>query len=258
MANEIEREISRLSNLKQHKGLAPEELEPIARLKIEIRKFKANPLFPDKKEQEMAETRFKEYLENNEIDNASDIDNLKSLIFNEIFEIRIQKQLNEMTIPNERLTKQLVSIQDQKNGLKLRLGIDKKDNEQNDLSALQLLQKRVKKYINENKNEFSLWIPWTCEKCGYKDIEPYLIYKRVKDFQTMPHGWFAGRYLFNYEIIKDVKDGKITKEQATKYLMCAGQGNHYKLPAEDKKWCEDYVNYCLENFTEITDLLKKN
>ena len=78
-----------------------------------------------------------------------------------------------------------------------------------------------------------------------------------KDFKMIKHGWFAGRFLFNYEIMLDVKNKKISKEQATRYLMCSGQGKFYQTQSEDKKWCNDYVEYILDNWIEITDLLPK-
>ena len=45
MANQLEREITRLLNLKNYKGMESNELELIARRNIEIREFKKNPLF---------------------------------------------------------------------------------------------------------------------------------------------------------------------------------------------------------------------
>jgi len=261
MANALEREINRLSNLKQHKDKASKELELIARRTILVREFKNNPLFVDEKEKELSEKRFQNYLENSEIESASDIDTLKSLIYNEVFELRIQGDLNEFKkddkAPPEKLTKQLVDIQNQKSALKVKLGIDKKADEEDDLTKLQLLQKRTHKYIQEHKNEFTIWIPSTCEKCEHKNIESYLLWRKVEDFKSLKHPWFAGRWLFNYEILKDVKDEKLSKEDAWRYLTCAGQGGSYK-PSEDKQYCIDYINYCLENWTEIVEFLKKN
>jgi len=179
-----------------------------------------------------------------------------------VLETRIQKRFNDLAegnkSPDDRLIKSLVEVQNQKSDLKIKLGIDKKDNENDELSAIQILQKRVKKHINENKNEFMIYLPWTCEKCGFKDIESYLLYKQLKDFKILKHPFFIGRYLANFEIIKDVKEGKITKEDAIRYLLCSGQGSHYKLPPQDKKWCTDYIDWLIENWTEITDMLKKN
>ena len=267
MSAELNAEIKRLSNLKQNKDVSTDDLMPIAKLNLVMREFKSNPMFdtttPDgAKEQELADTRFKSYLESSELESTSDIDTLKSLIFNEILEKRIQKRLNDLAKedknPPEKLIKSLVDVQNQKNSIKIKLGIDSKEDEKDELSALQLLQKRVKKHILENKNEFTVWLPWTCEKCGHEDIESYLLYKQVKDFKTMKHSFFIGRYLANVEIIRDVKEGKITKEDAIRYLWCSGQGSHYKLPAADKKWCTDYISWLIENWTMLIDMLKKN
>jgi len=265
MADVLEREIARLSNLKQNKDKSPEELEPTARINIAVREFKGNPLFDiesenGKKEQKLAEERFHKYLYDNELESMSDLDTLRSLVFNEIFEQRIQTELNKLSstgkYPPDKLIKSLVDVQNQKASLKVKLGIDKAEEEKDDLSALQLLEKRVQKHVNENKNEHTCWIPWTCKKCGEKDIESYLFYWKIKDFKAIKHPWYVGRFLFNYEIIKDVKDKKMTAEDATRYLMCAGQGGEYN-PEEDKKYCTDYLKYCIENWTEITEMLNK-
>lgn len=260
MANQLEREIARLLNLKNYKGMEDNELETIARRNIEIREFKKNPLFDTstdegKKEQESAETRFRNYLQNNEIDSASDIDTLKSLIYNEIFELKIQKELNSSKIPPEKLTKQLVDIQNQKSSLKIKLGIDKTEEEQDDLSKLQLLQKRFHKYIQEHKNEFTLKIPFKCSKCNHEDVSIHLLRQRVTNFDALPHPWFAGNWFFNYEIIKDVKEGKLSAEDAWRYLCSASKGSETK-PAFNKTYCTDYINYCIENWTLITSFLE--
>lgn len=262
MSNSLEKELRRISNLINYKNLNLSELEKIAKLNIILREFKKDPIFNNEKEQKLAEGRFRNYLEQSEIEGLSDLDTLKSLIYLEIFEQRIQGELNKLAddnkYPHEKLTKQLTDIQNQKLSLKVKLGIDKKEDEKDDLSALQLLQKRVDKYINDHKDEFSIGLGFECEKCNHKNWEMFLLYKQIKDFKILKHPWFAGRFLFNYEIIKDVKDGKLSKEEATRYLMCSGQGKFYKPQVDDKKWCIDYVSYCLENFTEITDLLEKN
>jgi len=262
MASELERELSRLGNLVQNKGKKPEDLEPQARINIEVRNFHSIPLFTDPVEQKLAEDKFRNYLENNELESASDLDTLKSLIFNEILENRIQGEFNSLATQNkyppDKLIKSLVEVQNQKSSLKIKLGIDKKDEEKDDFNAYQLAEKRVTKYINDNRNEFTINLGFQCGKCGHKDIESFLLYKRVTDFIMLKHPWFAGKYLFNYEIIKDVKEKKISKEDATRYLMYSGQGKFYKPSDDDKKWCVDYITYCVTNFTEISDLLKQN
>lgn len=251
--DQFQREINRLSNLKQNKGIPVEELEPVARINLAVRKFKQNPLFPDKKEQSLAEERFKTYLEVCEIESESDLDTLASLVYNEVFEKRIQKELNKLNdqgkYPPDKLTKQLTEVQNQKLSLKVKLGIDRAEEEKDDLTRLQLLEKRVFEHIQKHKHEHTIFLPWTCEKCGHKDVESYLVWYKVEDFKVLKHPWFQGRFLFNYEILKDVKDGKLSKEDAWRYMICAGQGDDYD--SRHREYCTDYIDYCLENWEEI-------
>ncbi len=259
--SDVEKEVNRLSNLLNYKDLDPSELESIAKVNVHVRELKKNPLFTDDAEKKLSETLFSNYLKHNELESNSDIDTLKSLVFNQIFEQRIQGELNKLKTdgkyPPDKLIKSLVEVQDQKAKLKVKLGIDKKDDETDDLSAFQLLQKRVAKHINENKNEFTIFLGWECDRCGHKDQESYLLYKPIKDFKILKHPYFAGKYLFSYPIVKDVKDGKLSKQDATRYLMGAGQGNAYKPSDVDRQYCEDYLDYLIENFKEITDLLNE-
>jgi hypothetical protein len=258
---DLNKEIKRISHLVQNKDRSEEDLFPLAKINMMVRDFKSNSLFTDASEQDLAIEKFRSYLTNNEIESNSDLDTLRSLIFNEVLESRIQKQFNKLAeekkYPTDKLIKSLVDIQDQKSALKIKLGIDKKADEVDDLSAYQLLHKRVDKYVNDHKDEFTIGLGFECEKCSHQNWETFLLYKRVKDFKMIKHGWFAGRFLFNYELMLDVKNKKISKEQATRYLMCSGQGKFYRPQAEDKKWCNDYVDYLLENWLEITELLPK-
>lgn len=247
MDADINKEITRLRNLKTSADKSEDEIARQAFVNVKVRDFKASPLFTNDAEQKLAEDRFKEYLNGNELESMSELDTLRSLVYLEVFESRIQKQLNKMAddkkAPNDRITKQLTDIQNQKLSLKVKLGIDRKEDKIDELTGLETLKKRFKDYINANRNEFTI-------TCPHGEI--LLLRRRVKDFDTMKHPWFAGRWLFNYEILKDVKDGVITKEQAWRYLSCASQGEDYKT-AFDKKYCTDYIDYCLDNWSEITE-----
>jgi hypothetical protein len=254
----LEAEINRLKNLKSCKTLAIEELTQMALINLKVKEFKVNPIFTDAAEQAVAEQKFKSYLENHEIESMSDIDTLKSLVYNEVFEIRIQRELNKLhtegKYPPDRLTNQLTSLQNQKSELKLKLGIDKPEAQVSELTQLQQLEKRYDAYIQEHRHEFELAYTYTCSKCNHQDVDMVLVRRRVKDFDAMLHPWFAGRWFFNYEILKDVKAEKITKEDAWRYLCCASQGGNYK-PAFSKEYCTDYIDYCLEHWAEITSFL---
>jgi len=237
MDSKLELEMKRVGNLKQNKEKSKEYIEKQALLNLKIREFKKLPLFEEKEEfQSIAETKFKSYLENYQIESNSDIDTLRSLVYNEVFEMRLQEEINKLfdsgKYPTDKLTKQLTEIQKQKLDLKVKLGIDKEDVKEDELTGLQILQKKYHQYIQENKNEFTT----ACGGCG----KLLLLNKRVKDFDCIEHPWFIGRWYFNYEILKDVKDGKLTKEDASRYL----------------KTSLDYIDFCLENWQDIVDNYK--
>lgn len=236
MEANLKKEAKRLANLACMKGKSPEFLEKQAQINLHVREFKKNPLFTDQKDQKKSEEKFKNYLITHELENLSDIDTLKSLIFNEILEQKIQNTINSFyakdQFPSDKLTKQLTEIQNQKLSLKIKLGIDQEDNKKDELNQLETLKKRFEKYINLNRHEFTT----CCGSCG----KLLLLRRRVKDFKCFEHPWFAGRWYFNYEILKDVKDKKITAEQAAKYL----------------KTSIDYITHCLENWKSIISYIE--
>jgi len=251
MSGDLNKELSRLKGLKGNKDKSVDDMKCQALVNLRVREFRHNPLFIDPDEAKLSEERFRSYLITNEIESISEIDTLRSLIYNEVFETRIQKQLNQLAeqkkVPPDKLTKQLTDIQNQKMSLKIKLGVDKNEDEIDELTGLQILKKRFKNYINAHREEFTV----TCSHGT-----PMLLRRRVKDFDSMEHPWFAGRWFFNYEILKDVKDGKLSKEDAWRYLCCASQGGDYK-PAFDKKYCIDYIEYCLNHWAEITEHFKE-
>lgn len=260
----LENEVKRIKNLINYKNLSNDELEKVAKINLQVKEFNTEPLFDitneeGKKEQELAEKKFKAYLQKHILESSSEIDTLRSLIYTEILESRIQKELNRISCekksPSEKLTTQLTDIQDQKIELKVRLGIDKEEKGKDELTGFQMLLKRGDKYVQDHREEFTWWLSYTCKKCGHKDCESYLIARPVKDFVMIKHPWFAGRFLFNYEILKDVHDGILSKENAWRYILCAGEGLDYQIPDKMKEYCTDYINYCLDNWNEIVSYL---
>lgn len=272
MNPDLKKEIKRLSNLVNYKDKSFEELKSIASINLITKDFKNSPAFQYdgndkdvikrlKEEQNLMLDRFKGYLNDYKIDKPSDLDTLKSLVFVEMLEIRIQKLINEFSFngqfPSDKVTQQLISLQNQKASLKLKLGIDVKKEAQSELSKLEQLETRFKKYIEENRYEFTLDVPMICEKCNHEAKYNYLLRKRVKDFDAIKNPWYVGRFFFNYEIIKDAKDGKITKSDAWRYMSSCALGEDFKDTAFGKEYCEDYINWCIENWGLITSLLDK-
>jgi hypothetical protein len=232
----------------------------MANINLKLKDFKAVPLFEDKIEQSLAEQRFRSYLDSHKIESLSDLDTLRSLIYCEIFEVRLQKELNKIhtegKYPPDRLTGQLTDIQNQKSSLKIKLGIDKTEDAVAELTKLQQLETRFQEYIKEHSNEFTLAYAYTCSKCKHQDVDMVLVNRRVKDFNSIKHPWYAGRFFFNYYLLKMVKEEKISKEDAWKIMCGASLGSETKPSAYDKEYCFDYIDWCLSNWAMITSHLE--
>lgn len=272
MSSDLEKEINRISNLKNYKSLNQDELQKIAKVNLKVKAFKDSAIFyyEDQttgkqhknsiKEQELAEEKFRDYITKYEFENPSDLDSLRSLIFLEILEFRFQSEINrcasENRNPADRLTAQLQDTQNQKSDLKIKLGIDKEEVTDNDLTVLKQLEKRFQTYIEENRHEFTLDVPLICEKCNHEAKYSFLLRKRVKDFDAIKHPFFAGRWFFNLPVIRFVKDGILTHEQAAEILSKASETPDIQS-AFSKEYCTDYINYCLDHWAEITSFLDK-
>lgn len=256
MNPKTEKEFKRLKNLKQNKNKSDEELQKLytdAQINVAKREVKADDRFTAENEKSIAIELFEHYVRTYEFEKYTDLCTLQSLIYEEILLRRIQNHINKTftndgnTYLDKRERETLTETEKRIEEFKIKLGIDKEDAEINELSALQLLAQRFDKYINANKHEFTI-VCYNCQKL-------LLIRKRVKDFDCIEHPWFAGRWFFNYQILLDVKEGKITKQQAWRYMCSAAKGETER-PAFSKEYCEDYIKYCLENWDDITENLK--
>ena len=240
MEKEVQNEINKLSRLVQYKDKPSEYLEKKAIVNLKIKKFAQENIFQDLEEKSLAQDLFVKYLDEYEFESTSDILRLQDLIFKYILKNRIQKRLNNLTSGfdkdgktkdfycNDKDVKPLLDLEKAITDDKLALGIDKVDDEKKDeLTGLQMLQKRFEKYINFNRNEFTT----VCAKCG----TILLLRRRVKDFENLIHPWFSGRFLWNTAIMNDVEKNILTLEQAAKYLRTS----------------PDYVLWALKNRVEI-------
>lgn len=248
--SDLKKEINRLKNLKNNDSLSEEAIERIANINIKVRDFRKNPLFkyikkPNKEvisedkeraenEQKLAEERYKSYLETHDIESLSDLDTLRSLVYLEVYQDRIQKIINSQDYASDKLTKQLVDIQNQKRDLKIRLEIDRPENKVDDLTALQRLQKKMNTYIQFNRNEFTT----CCAECG-----TILLLRRKcnkENFQNLKHPMFSGRFYYNSRAIQLVKEGKLTKEQYSWVFHTSPQ----------------YVDWCIEHEGDAIEIDK--
>ncbi|MHA1704098.1 MAG: hypothetical protein ACTSWK_17740 [Promethearchaeota archaeon] len=207
----IANEIRRLSNLKNFKKKDSAWIEKQAKINVWTKQIDIENRFDDEEEKKTAVELFDNYLENYEFYNFSEFNTLASLIFEEVLERTLQKQINDINAKDnttyipDKIINSLHSTQDRIKELKNQLGINKKE-EIKDLSAFQKLLRRLKLYIPFHRNEFTT----ICAKCA----TPLLLRRRCGEkFENLTHPMFSGRFYFNRRGIELVKKGFWTKEQ---------------------------------------------
>lgn len=229
--SDLDKELKRLGNLKQNRKKSPADLEKQAMMNCWKRQLKIDDRFLDKDEKKTAEKLFDNYIQNFEFSNYNEVSLLADLVYEEILLRRIQDEINKISedekikfIPDKAISSSH-DVQDRIAQLKERLGIINAK-EKDDLTALQILEKKFETYINFNRNEFTLVSP--C--CG----KMLLLRRRVKDFDVMVHPYFSGRFWYSPRIINDVIAGILTKEQAAKYLYTSPQYIQWAIDNRNK------------------------
>jgi len=235
-SGDLNKEIKRISQLMQYKNASKATVEKVANINVWKRQIKIADRFDKEADKKLAEKFFNDYLDNYEFDSFSDLNTLADLIFEEVLKFTLQAQINK-TMSDESNTyipeKSIASLHDvEEKVLKLKdmLGINKKEDQKDDLTALQMLQKRFDKYIEFNRNEFTM----TCPDCG----SPTLLRRRVKDFDVLKHPFFCGRFYYNSRGISLVKAGIWDKYQYAWVF--------HTHP--------DYVDWCIKHEGEIPDV----
>jgi hypothetical protein len=222
MNDEVKKEVAKLKRLVNFKNADDSILEKVAQKIVVLRELISGGNFLDDAEKTLAKKIFEAYLDKLDFENFSDLATLSTLVYNEVLLKRVEKSINKCTNKDgdsyisDKLLKSHSDLTNQILSLKKSLGINKEVKE-DEFTALQLLKKRFASWVNENKNECTMYVPFECSGCGKQDVKPVLLRKRVKEFDVLEHPFFSGRFLWNAEIMKDVENKIITKEQAARY-----------------------------------------
>ena len=241
MSEDLKNTIKKFSKMKQYKDKDPSTIEKVARISLWKKQIDIKSRYPKSKDdQQTAEKILDSYLQNYAITSFDQVKNLADLVFEEVMKHRTQVDISKISADDsnlfisDKLIDNLHKIEERIWKIKEKVGIFS-DNKKDDLTALEDLKKKFAVYIPFNRNEFTLWSGYTCSGCGKKDVQPLLLRRRVKDFEVLKHPAFSGRFLYNVEIMNDVRDGKITKEMAGRYL----------------KTSPHYIDWALENEFKI-------
>lgn len=234
MNDAIKNETIKLRKLVQYKKADDAVVEKVAQKNVVLRELVEGGQFISDDEKKLAKKIFEAYLEQNAFENFSDLSTLSVLVYNEILSQRVQKSINACVNSkgeayiSDKMLKAHSDLTNQILHLKSKLGIDK-ETKVDEFTALQLLKKRFNQHIQENKNEFMLYVPYECAGCGKQDVKPVLLRRRVKDFEVIDHPHFSGRFWYNKVAIDLVKSGKLSKEDYASIFSTS----------------VDYVNWCL-------------
>ena len=235
MNSDLKKEIRRVQNLIQNKGKSIAFVEKQAKLNLWRRQIKIEDKFNTDEDKTHAKKLLDDYLANYEFESLSDLNTLADLICEEILKSHLQKELagdeGKKQVPNDKTITSLHNIEERVLHLKEVLGLDTKK-EKEELSGLQELKKKFSTYIAFNRNEFTT----VCSHCG----ESLLLRRRCnkKDFETLKHPMFSGRFYYNRRGMGLVKAGTWTKEQYAWVF----------------KTSVDYVNWCLKNEANIINI----
>lgn len=207
--SELSDEVKRLKNLKQNKNKATHLLEKDAQKNIWKKQVDIESRFDETEDKKRATKLFDDYIDNYLFESFSDVNTLADLVFEEVLKFNLQKKLQRLntadnTFIPEKLVGTLHDVEAKCHVLKEVLGINKKNEQKDDLTALQQLQKRFKLYIPFHRHQFET----VCPKCG----NSLLLRRKVKDFEIIKHPFFAGRMWYNRSGIELVKAGIISKE----------------------------------------------
>jgi len=216
---EIESKVILLKKKKTKK--TQEELYTEAKLLLISNKLDLSGLASTEEELVLAEIIAKKYLSDFEPENESDLGNLKSLIYLELVQLRLQKVMNNLSQDGgnalplnlvDSIHKNLKEITIAKE----KLGLGKRFQEEMTSSWLKywnMLRIKIKKWLSENQGSRTL----VCPHCG----KMTLLKIRMDRWEASKHPLFKDRLLTSPHLIKLYKEGKLTKQDVADVLGCS-------------------------------------
>jgi DNA-directed RNA polymerase subunit RPC12/RpoP len=211
----------KLRGLKQYKDLTDEEVKKAVKEKLAEKdlseELDIEGMFIDKDEKKEAEKFLRKYLNTYSIETVAERNTLKQLVFLEVFNNRIQRELNnyykeEQPVP-PKTVESLHSNLNQINNLKTKLGLsaDKKDKSLSEgYGIFDTMLKKWKIWREENQGSRTL----CCPHCG----KMVLLKIRTDAWEALKHPFFKDRILANPYLMELYKEGKITKHDVARVL----------------------------------------
>jgi len=160
-----------------------------------------------KEDIKIAEKSFKDYRKNYNIDDLSDLNLLEELVYREIRQDKLKKNLGlfdegKIKSKPKNLEKDLDENLQQILTLKEKLGLFNKKEKENPYEYLQELEKKFEKHRKENAGDYSIPCPY-CQKMIF-------LMFNVKNYKAKKHPFFPkGKFITNDYLWKLYREGKL-------------------------------------------------
>ena len=214
----IKNETKKFKNLaksgkRDDKILRKEVIKRIALKELEVHK-----LFDDDKEIKLAKDLAQRYLTEFTPKTISDKNNLKSVIYLEVLQFRLQAVMNELTAQGataiplnlvDSIHKNLKEIAANKERLGL-IGKEKEQKENDGFKTLQNVKEKFKIWMENNQGSRSL----VCPSCG----QMVMLKIRMDKWIPQKHPFFKDRFLANKKLMQLYLQKRLTKEEIAEVL----------------------------------------
>ena len=218
----LEKQIRRLKAINPEKTQIELQEMAIAKCKFEdaIKDLDIDISFNTKEEKDYAKKLAEQYLSDFVIENVSDRQLLKQIIFLEVSNFNLQKEIRKLSkdfdsVPGAKLetynenTNQLIK-------LKTALGLTRLKQQETQDEAhifIEKLKKKYKTWLNDNQ----ISRHFTCPHCT-KDT---LMLIRMDVWDKLKHPYIKDKILTNFHLMKLYVEGKLTEEDVAKILGTA-------------------------------------
>ena len=214
----INNEAKKMKNLNYSGAQDPALIRAEVKKRIALKDLAVDKLFSDIDEKKLAKDFAKRYLIEFTPKSISDKNNLKSVIYLEVLQFRLQAVMNDLTsqgstaIPLnlvDSIHKNLKEIAANKERLGL-VGKEKDEKESDGFKIIQSVKEKFKVWMENNQGSRSL----VCPDCG----KMVMLKIRMNKWIAQKHPFFKDRFLANKHLMKLYLQKKLTKEDISEVL----------------------------------------
>jgi len=219
----LDNRMKKIKSRKQNHNKSLEQIKELALKEIEREKLKVNWVGLASNEIKTANNLYANYVNGYHIDSFTDLENLKTLVFNTILEDRIRKSMEpefedkdgnklEYRIPNKFVLDSLTSMQKQNLDLKNKLGLNK-TKKIGWMDFWQEFLEKINKHAVTHRGAFT----FKCPNCG----ELKLLLRKVDDYNTFDWACFRSTDIYSETVMELIDEKKIDYTRAAEIFGCS-------------------------------------